>query len=227
MKVLPVIHILDKEQAIQQANLMARLDCDGFWLINHGGDDELTLSLASELSQKHPNLIVGVNLLSHSAYSALDAIVEKALKYVWLDYAGVHSVTPDIKLLKKQQSLIQEDGIVIFAGTAFKYQQPEPDPVKAAELAQSYGLIVTTSGPGTGHAADINKIESMSNVVNNDLAVASGLSHDNITQHHRFVGYAMIATGISKDEYHVEPRKLRDFIAKVKSLNSLQNAKLA
>ena len=76
MKVLPVIHILNMQQAIEQEDLLVRSRFHGFWLINHAGDDNLTLSLAVILSDRNPDLVVGVNLLSHSAESAVRATVD-------------------------------------------------------------------------------------------------------------------------------------------------------
>tara|TARA_B100000809_G_scaffold168899_1_gene166211 strand:+ start:3498 stop:4190 length:693 start_codon:yes stop_codon:yes gene_type:complete len=222
MKVLPVIHILNKQQAIEQAELLVKAKCDGFWLINHGGDDELTLSLAVDLSKRYPELMVGVNLLSHSAESALNATIEHDLKYLWLDFAGVHSLTPDNALLERQKLLSQKHNITIFAGTAFKYQRHEPNHVQAAELAQSHGLVVTTSGSGTGHAADLNKIKAMSCAVDGHLAVASGLTPENLSDYHPYVEYALVATGISQDDHHFDSEKLVMFMNRVQELNSIK-----
>jgi predicted TIM-barrel enzyme len=219
MKILPVIHILNRKQAFEQAELIISSNCDGFWLINHGGDDKLTLSLAVTLSERYSDHIVGVNLLSHSPESALNSIIEHDLKYIWLDYSGVHSLVPDEALLKKQEQLSEKYNIQIFAGTAFKYQRYEPNPKNAAEVAKKYGLTVTTSGAGTGYAADLNKIKSMSQVVNGKLAIASGLTIDNLSDYHSYIKYALIATGISKDEHTIEQKKLSAFVKKSKELD--------
>jgi predicted TIM-barrel enzyme len=220
MKVLPVIHILNKQQAIEQAELLVASKCDGFWLINHDGDDELTLSLAVTLTERYQDFMVGVNLLSHSAESAVNAALERGLKYLWLDYAGVHSVAPNEKLLNKLKKICLKRNIHIFAGTAFKYQSPEPHPVCAAVQAQDYGMIVTTSGSGTGHAADLTKIKSMSSAVHGHVALASGLTLDNLADYHPYVEYALVATGISQDEYYFAPQKLTAFMNEARKLNS-------
>lgn len=221
MKVLPVIHILHEQQACEQAELLVNSGCDGFWLINHDGNDALTLSLAVALSERYLKHIIGVNLLSHSAESALNMTIKHSLKYLWLDSAGVHSTMADKALLNQQQQLSQQHNIQIFAGAAFKYQRPEPNPEQAAELAQSYGLTVTTSGTGTGLAADLNKIKSMSKVVNGQLAIASGLTLDNLPDYHPYIEYALVATGLSLDEHYFDPEKLIAFVKKAQELNSV------
>lgn len=220
MKILPVIHIKDEDQAISEAELIINSGCDGFWLINHNGNDNLTLSLASILSERYPNNIVGVNLLSQNPFSAIDSAIKFDLKYLWLDYAGVHSKDQNEILLTQQKLAIKNHGLNIFAGTAFKYQQKEENPVKATKIALSNNLTVTTSGSATGCEADLNKIELMSEAADGELALASGLTIDNIEDYHPYVKYAMVATGISKDQYYIDHEKLNIFVNKVKTLNS-------
>lgn len=221
MKVLPVIHILNEQQAIDQAELLVNSGCDGFWLINHAGDDYLTLALALMMENKYQDHIVGVNLLSKTGKSAIDAVVESGIKYLWLDAAGVHSETPDKELLGYIKNVSEKNDVVVFAGAAFKYQKPEPNPGKAAELAKEHGFKVTTSGSGTGHAADVDKIASMSSVVEGELAIASGLTVENLDDYHPYVEYALIATGISLDDHYFDPKKLSAFVKKAHALNSL------
>jgi predicted TIM-barrel enzyme len=223
MKVLPVIHILHEKQAIEQAALAMNAGADGFWLINHAGDDDLTLSLAVNLEKRHRDGMVGVNLLSLSANETLDAVVANGLQSVWLDYAGIHSSVSDLALLQRQQELVKTHDMKIFAGTAFKYQRPEPDPVKAAALAHAHGLVVTTSGSGTGHAAEVSKIKVMSDAIQRGIAVASGLTLENVGEFHPYVKYALVATGIALDTHYFCPQKLTDFVLKVKHLNASQH----
>ena len=66
---------------------------------------------------------------------------------------------------------------MLFTGLAFKYQ-PQP---KDIELACQESILTsdvsTTSGPGTGKAADINKIlELRSHLGEHPMAIASGVS---------------------------------------------------
>jgi hypothetical protein len=219
MKVLPVIHILNEEQAYGQAKLIMESGADGFWLINHNGNDLLTLALATRFEEIYKNSIIGVNLLSYSADVALTKVITYGIKYLWLDSAGIHSESFKVERLESQKNLCLEGGVTIFGGTAFKYQPYDPNPATAAKQAKAYGLIATTSGVGTGHAADLDKIKSMSLAVDGDLAIASGLTLDNLHEYHPYIEYALVATGLSKDEYHFNQEKLVNFINKAKQLN--------
>ena len=139
----------------------------------------------------------------------------------------MHSVNPNEALLKHLKDISLKNNIKIFAGTAFKYQSPEPNPAKAALLAQDYGLIATSSGSGTGHAADLTKIKSMSRAVNGHLALASGLTINNLADYHPYVEFALVATGISQNEHYFDSKKLVAFIDKAQELNSKKHVLIA
>ncbi len=218
MIITPVVHILNKAQALAEASLIFSSGCDGLWLINHHGDDHLTLSLAKTLKEAHPNRLIGVNLLSMDAETALKSCLALNIKNLWLDRAGIHSTYKDDELIRKLSQAHLDEGINIFAGTAFKYQRPDNNPAAAAQIASSNNLIATTSGVGTGHAADLDKIKTMSVAVNGELAVASGLTVENIATYAPYVKYALVATGVSRDEHHLEPEKLNAFVEQVRSL---------
>lgn len=225
MKVLPVIHILNKDQVEEQVSLVVSSGADGFWLINHdtNNSDQITLEFAEKYIAQYPELIIGVNLLSLEPDQAIDEVLKTQIKYLWLDYAGIHSVMPDASLLERQKYVIEQHNLTIFGGTAFKYQAIEPDPVAAAKLSQRYGIICTTSGSRTGHAADYEKISSMSNAVSGKLALASGLTLDNLPDYQPHLEYALVATGLSLDYYHFDPVLLSGFIEKNKEIKQVKS----
>jgi hypothetical protein len=211
MKVLPVIHIYNEGQAFSEANKIIKCGADGFWLINHHGDDVLTLALHDELKTHYPKHDIGVNLLSKDAYEATKLAIEHQVSHLWLDNAGVHSTSPDKKMLQHLQDVVIEHNIAIFAGTAFKYQKTENDPCRAARIAKSYGLIPTTSGSATGVAADTTKIRDMS-CSSTQLALASGISCENLMEFAPYISHALVATAVSETEYTVDEEKLRLFV---------------
>ena len=102
--------------------------------------------------------------------------------------------------------------IDVFASVAFKYQAEDPNPSLAAQLAQSAGFIPTTSGAGTGKAPTVEKIASMYEATGGLLAVASGMTPENIAQFKPYLSHVLVSTGISKDEYHFDLDKLENFI---------------
>ena len=94
---------------------------------------------------------------------------------------------------------------------AFKYQQFDPNPAQAARLAWSLGMIPTTSGARTGEPPQATKLQQMKEGATYPLAVASGLSPDNIGELAPWIEHALVATGVSVDFHHFDPRQLKEF----------------
>jgi predicted TIM-barrel enzyme len=81
--------------------------------------------------------------------------------------------------------------------------------------------VVTTSGPGTGLPANVEKISRMKQALGDfPLAIASGITSENI---HKYLPYAtcfLVATGISKDFHSIDPERLRVLIENVRTWES-------
>lgn len=216
MKVLPVIHHIDHETTLEQARLAHEAGADGVFLISHGGEDHVLPGLATRIKSAYPGLQVGINLLSVSPLEACTAAANLGLDMVWADNMGVDS--SGLNALGEQLSRFAVDHpeIKLFASVAFKYQPAESDPPRAALKAQGAGFIATTSGDATGRAPDVFKVASMSVACAGDLAVASGLTPENIEQYAPLIEYALVATGVSRDEHHFDLDKLQSFVAAVR-----------
>lgn len=215
-KVYPVIHFRDKELALSETALTKELGCDGVFLISHHGDDNTLVEAAVWAKELHPDFKIGINLLSKYPQYACTVAQVKGLDMVWSDDMGVSSkglndVGNEMVNLSRRFPHLE-----LFASVAFKYQAPEPDPVKAATLAQGVGFIPTTSGTGTGIAADLGKIKAMSEAVDGNLAIASGITPENVMEYAPFLSHILVATGISQDEYRINPSKLKELLSKVK-----------
>lgn len=71
--------------------------------------------------------------------------------------------------------------------------------------------VVTTSGLATGIAADLTKIEQFrENCGDTALAVASGITLENLHLYQNLVDAFLVATGINFDEdfYNIDPQRL-------------------
>lgn len=67
---------------------------------------------------------------------------------------------------------------------------------------------VTTSGPGTGYAADIEKIRRMKQALGNTpLAIASGITPENIVNYLPHADCFLVATEISRNFTELDPVK--------------------
>ena len=86
-----------------------------------------------------------------------------------------------------------------FGGVAFKYQRTPTDLEQTCRAATRFVDVVCTSGPGTGAAADVDKIAQIRDVIgDHPLAIASGITPSNVVDYLDLVDVFMVATGISR-----------------------------
>jgi hypothetical protein len=224
-KIYPVIHHKDAATTLAEAELaLNTAGVAGVFLISHSGhpsdDVEIIMQLTGRVQAQFPQHEIGFNALSLGLDEALiafnDAGLSRAQCGLWFDSLGIHSSAfkPSMAAQVVREYCSES---AIFAGVAFKHQAPEPDPVKAADMARALGFIPTTSGPATGIPPSVEKIASMSVHGTQPLAVASGMTPNNVAQYAPYLSHILVSTGISRDAYHLDPVKLRDFVQTVQA----------
>ena len=226
---LPVIHAKSDKQVI--ANIVSLLDCGclGFFLINHDFNYPELLPIMRNARERFPDAWMGVNFLGvHGdiAFPILESLKSHKVRVdaYWADDACI-----DEKKSLDQQT--EADDILrahnnskwsglYFGGTAFKKQR-EVDPKDfyvSAQLASHYMDVVTTSGSATGVAPDVSKIHVFREACGSSaLALASGVTEDNISAYSPLVDIFLVATGINfeGDFYNIEPRRLDRLMKKI------------
>lgn len=223
--VLPVIHIqyLNKNLALDQADMAFECGADGVFFISHEGKDIAVVETAIATKEKYPDKKIGINLLSTSVIGAYRAAEKYNLDMVWFDNCGVTSdgitdVTEEI-IDAMRESSERDTDIYVFASVAFKYQKEEKNPYLAAKIARECHFIPTTSGSATGIAADLNKVISMSQCYEPlYLAIASGMTCENVKEYVPYLSHILVATGVCVDDdfHRFDYEKLRRFVAIVK-----------
>lgn len=216
-KVYPVIHYLNDQTTIDEAILAKSLGADGVFLISHIGSNDRLAPLGAKIKVHYPEFKVGLNLLGQSILEAANNVREYDLDMVWGDNCGVSSLGLDEQGIQLKEWKKSHSNIDMFASVAFKYQKTDFNPPLAAQEALNAGFIPTTSGAGTGKAPSLQKITSMSKAVNGQLAVASGMTCDNIQEFAPHLSHILVSTGVSKDDYHFDIDKLSRFIALIKN----------
>ena len=215
MKTYPVIHFSNRELALEQVALAQGAGASGVFLISHYGNDAELVNVACEAKQLHPDFAIGINLLSKAPLEAARRALEAELDMVWADSMGV-----DSRGLRVEGSALAElaktnPRLQFFASVAFKYREPEFYPALAAQEATKAGFIATTSGAATGSAPEVSKIASMFAAAGGRLAVASGMTPENVSSFVPFLSHILVATGVSIDEFRIDEAKLKLFIANV------------
>lgn len=205
--VYPVIHHLDAATTLIEAQIAHDCGADGVFLISHHGEDIDLLELGNVIHGRLPRFFVGINLLATHCLEAFDMAREFGLDGVWADRVGVSSRGADevglvLGARLKNSRLGNASAtapLQVFGSVAFKYQSVEPAPALAAQKAFALGMIPTTSGAGTGLAPSMDKIIAMSEAVNGTLAVASGMSCENVAEFAPYLSHILVATKVSRD----------------------------
>jgi predicted TIM-barrel enzyme len=78
--------------------------------------------------------------------------------------------------------------------------------------------VVTTSGPGTGQAARPEKVRAMKEAIgSHPLALASGVTPENVTDYLAWVDCFLVATGISYTFEELDPGRVADLVEVVRT----------
>lgn len=217
MQIYPVIHHLDRVTTIDQAVLAHECGADGVFLISHNQQNDALPRARREIQACLPGFRVGVNFLGWSILDAYKVAEDVGLDMVWFDAPGITSrgLSGDGLRLVEYIRAHSIGRAEVFASVAFKYQPPEPIPSAAAALARNLGFIPTTSGPATGVAPDVQKVADMFGQAG-PLAVASGMTADNVAPFVPYLSHILVATGVSLDDHHFDFELLRRFVGTVR-----------
>jgi hypothetical protein len=216
--ILPVIHVESADQALRNAGIARGAGCDGVFLINHAGPCPDLLAVHQVVATEFPGWWIGVNCLD-MAPASLFAVIGQEVSGVWVDNAGIddssdsQDVAEHIALARRASGW---QGLY-FGGVAFKYQRPVADLERASVLATRYMDVLTTSGPGTGQAAQVAKIQTMRQAIGDfPLAIASGITPENAGDYAAISDCFLVATGISKNWRELDPERVRKLVTIVR-----------
>jgi predicted TIM-barrel enzyme len=222
VRIFPVIHHLDRETTLRETIVARDYGADGVFLISHTGEDDELVHVAWEAQHCSKDFPIGVNLLSMPASAAAAKALEAQLKMLWADEMGVDSGGLDECGRAMADFASRHQDMEFFASVAFKYRRHEEHPVEAALNARNAGFIPTTSGAATGKAPAIEKIRGMASA--GRLAIASGMTPENVGGFVPYLTDILVATGISRSEHHIDPGKLIAFVRSVRESESAASA---
>lgn len=227
---LVVIHANSEEQTLRNADIAFDQGADGIFLVNHRISARDLMNHYAAVRIRHIFNWIGVNFLGCPRRKAIDNVGKMiSVSGLWLDNAGYSegsstNPTENISLIRYWQNEYNARDLLIFGGVAFKYQDEVKDPARAAATAAPFIDVVTTSGKGTGFAADVEKIKSMKLAIgHHPLAIASGITPENVSDYKPFADCFLVATGIScHDQYNnptddLDPLRVRQLADAIKT----------
>lgn len=209
---LPVIHPISRDVALESIRVAHACGVPGVFLIDQGMPARDVLALVREVRARYPSLWIGVNLLSRRPAHALADVTEAcgAIDGLWSDNAdvderGAHAVAKAFVTARQRWNGLY------FGGVAFKYQREvaPSDLSAAAEMSIPYMDVLCTSGPGTGYPADIEKVKALrAGLGDHALALASGVTPENVQIYMPYVQAFLVGTGIEERLGVFDPAKI-------------------
>lgn len=217
--ILPVIHVANEGQALRNAKVAREAGTDGVFLINHGISHRQLLSIHQAVVAEHGDWWIGVNCLDLFPTDVFQHIGDD-VSGVWVDNATINesqSFQSEAEYVLKVRQEAAWPGLY-FGGVAFKGQRIVDDPAAAAVKAAPYMDVVTTSGPGTGRAAPVEKIRTMKQALGSfPLAIASGITPANVIDYFDCADCFLVATGVSRSFHELDLMSLIELVGTVRS----------
>jgi len=221
--VLPVIHIEQMSEMLENAEIAQAAGCDGVFLINHSGGYQKLDEYYGALRKEMPDWWIGINALDIHQTVLFDEIRNggkfPGVNGIWADDAEIHDGNKEQPRAENNLEAKSDLDLLYFGGVAFKYVHgPWFDATGAALVAKDLLDVVVTSGPGTGKEADPHKVESMAEACNpTPLGIASGLTPQNVQKYLPYAKFLLVATGVSDTWTKFNPDVLKYFVDQVRS----------
>jgi len=212
--VLPVVHPVTREDALRSIAVVDRTGAKGLFLIDQGLGEREVLALIVEARAKFPRLWIGVNLLSRPPADALATALEGCngrIDGIWSDNAGIDERASEQPRAQEFAAARREWAGLLFGGVAFKYQREiaHEDLGRTAAVAARYMDVLCTSGPGTGKAADPEKLRAIhAGAGGAAIALASGVTSENVAAYLPYASAFLVGTGIEQQFGVIDERKL-------------------
>lgn len=214
----PVIHVETASQALENTKIAFDAGTDGVFIINHSISSETLLHIHQELLVYFPKSFpIGVNLLDLTPMETV-ACLNESIPMFWTDNALIDDSFHQDGAIEVRSAL-KKSGWQgeYFGGVAFKYQKPVIDVERVAEVAMNFVDVIVTTGEGTGKAAPVEKVKRMRSYIGKKpLALASGVSAENVASYKDYVDIFLVATSISKDFLNLDPVKINNLIKQIR-----------
>jgi hypothetical protein len=214
---IAVVHAENEQQALRNIRVAQDNHADGVFLINHSISPEELVEVYKKAKKEFTGFWLGMNILGLSVLKSINWTPDEDVG-LWFDDIGIREDTPDhLYSLKATRSWAERSANgnrawkgVSFGGVAFKYQAAITDVARAAGLGSRLVDVVTTSGEGTGFAPDPEKIRLMKQAIGvRPLAVASGITPENVHLYVQWADCFLVATGVSDSHTELNPQRVR------------------
>lgn len=211
-----VVHTKNAAQAVESTTVALDNGADGVFLIGQTDTGAILSSgvlvgCYESVRWKHPKAWIGMNCLDLPDPSVFFGLPDDC-NGCWSDYSGVDDTgTVEAKRYSGARRGSGWNGLY-FGGVAFKGQDRVTDLKSVARAATEFMDVVTTSGPSTGERPTVEKIATMRRAVgDHPLAIASGMTPDNVWHYLNYADCFIVATGVSRSFHEFDPKLVNAF----------------
>ncbi|VWX61899.1 hypothetical protein VARIO8X_50526 [Burkholderiales bacterium 8X] len=213
--IFPAIDVLDRAQAVRNAELAFTLGADGIFFDNADNDDGLLHMVVSELKAAWPDKLVGAGYSTLGPAAALHRSLQCRLDATWTARRDVTSSQASAEALEAASMLKANPQHRLFASVALPHHPDEPHPEVAAVRAHELGMIPTTGGE-TG-AESHRKLSSMRSAIGDaPLALAGCFGHQSPAALATLPSHLFVSTSALEGGFrYFDPDLLRSCMTRV------------
>ncbi len=217
-KLLIVVHAVNKRQVLENVAIAVQEGAHGVFLINHEISAKALVDVYAKVDQTMgAQYFIGLNFLGIHPLQAIDLLSEAwNSSGIWFDdmecVEGGSERIDNIDTPMKIRGTLKALGYrgLTFAPVDFKYQRAAKNLSRVTETMSHFGDVVTTSGPRTGSPPTLEKIVTMREAVPDvPIAIASGITPENVDPFLDHVDFFLVATGVSHSHTELDPQRVR------------------
>lgn len=218
--VLPAVHAKTTAQVIENLKIIQWEWADWFFLVNNKVSSVKLREIYQDIQGQFEDLFHGINDLGLDPEDKFTKSNECRVDWIWVDNPRIPEINKIdcVSRIENAKQVTKWDWLY-FWWVAFKYQLPlswEELPI-AIQAAKKNMDVITTSGTATWSAAMIDDVKYMKILAwDFPIALASWITPENIASYLPYVDVSIVATGISKDFFNFDNKKLRELIRKIK-----------
>lgn len=201
-KLFPVIHCEDPYEqqgishALKNTEIALKNGADGIFLIGHRINYMDLAYIYRSVRNEFHDTWIGINFLDlfSSDHRKVEAVASACtgINALWIDSLPNRRLTFD-------------SNIQVFGGVAFKYIDPNPEDenlLNQCKSAIAYVDVATTSGDKTGSPPSLQKLKTIHRYLEGKtpLALASGVTEDNVLEMKPYIDYFFVASSISRKD---------------------------
>ena len=205
-RILPVIHLIDEKTLLKNIETCLESNIKNVFIINHITNYKDLLHKATLVKNTYPEMWIGINCLDLRPEYILNQDIQ--FDGLWIDQ------TLTLKDIENKKFNGE-----IFSGLNFKYQKQfyGDELNQAIDLIKITSTIACTSGSGTGKEAPLEKIKNIKALLGDfPLALASGVSINNIESYLPYVDNFLVASSITDKNEVISKVLLQELCGVVK-----------